>query len=86
MDNFSPNIIAVSASCDEDYLWVLLRDRRQLAVPLAYFPRLLNGTHADRQNVELWGQGTVLHWPSLDEHISVEGLLLGSFRARQSSS
>jgi hypothetical protein len=62
---------------DEDNLWVALADGRQLAVPLAYFPRLLHATPDQRQRFQMSGGGTGLHWEELDEDISVEGLLAG---------
>ena len=69
--------VAVSVWCDNDNLWGKLADGRQLAVPLAYFPRLLHATPDQRAAGELSGGGTGLHWPDLDEDISVHGLLLG---------
>ena len=62
---------------DDLNLWIELVDGRQLAVPLAYFPRLLNATPPQREQFEMSGGGTGLHWDALDEDISVEGLLLG---------
>lgn len=60
-----------------DNMWVDLADGRQLAVPLAYFPRLLHATPQQREQYEMSGGGTGLHWDVLDEDISAEGLLLG---------
>ena len=62
---------------DEDSMWLLLADGRQLSVPLAYFPRLLHATTEQRAASELSGGGTGLHWPTIDEDISVRGLLNG---------
>jgi len=62
----------------EDTMWVDLEDGRQLGVPLAYFPRLLNAESEQREKYELSGGGAAIHWESLDEDISVEGLLLGT--------
>ena len=47
-----------------------------LAVPLAWYPRLVQGSPAERQRWQLLGDGTI-EWPDLDEHIGVEGLLAG---------
>ena len=47
---------------DDLNLWVELVDGRQLAVPLAYFPRLLNATPSQREQFEISGGGTGLHW------------------------
>ena len=63
--------------CDDVNLWVLLRDGRQLSVPLAYFPRLLHATPEQRKKYELSGSGYGIHWDEIDEDISVPGLLLG---------
>ena len=62
---------------DSDNLWVFLTDGRQLSVPLTFFPRLLGASQQQRENFLISGGGTGLHWESLDEDISVEGLLLG---------
>jgi hypothetical protein len=58
-------------------MWVDLEDGRQLGVPLAYFPRLLNASPAQREKLTISGGGTGLHWDDLDEDISVPSLLLG---------
>lgn len=60
---------------DEDQMWVALSDGRTLGVPLAWFPRLLAAGPAERAKVELTPFG--MHWPALDEDVSVEGLLAG---------
>jgi hypothetical protein len=60
---------------DEHTMWVELTDGRMLGVPLAWFPRLLRATPAERGQVELSRVG--LHWEALDEDISIEGLLAG---------
>jgi hypothetical protein len=60
---------------DEDAMWVTLSDGRTLGVPLAWFPRLLHAGPEDRAAVILSPFG--LHWESLDEDISVAGLLAG---------
>jgi hypothetical protein len=60
---------------DEDTMWVALSDGRTLGVPLAWFPRLLNATPEQLEQVELSRVG--LHWEALDEDISVAGLLAG---------
>ncbi len=62
---------------DENNLWLLFHDGRQLSVPLAYFPRLTKASPLQRANVVVSGGGTGLHWDELDEDISVAGLLLG---------
>ncbi len=62
---------------DDNNIWLELADGRQLAVPLAYFPRLLHADPKQREQYELSGGGTGIHWAEIDEDISVEGLLLG---------
>ena len=69
--------VAVSVRCDDENLWVTLADGRQLAVPLAYFPRLLHASPEQRAACELSGGGRGIHWDQLDEDISVRGLLAG---------
>jgi len=56
-------------------MWIELTDGRTLGVPLAWFPRLLRATAAERAEVELSRVG--LHWEALDEDISMAGLLAG---------
>lgn len=68
---------AVEVSFSEHAFSVVLDDGRELSVPLAWFPRLLHGTPEQRQVWELIGPGTGIHWPELDEDISVAGLLAG---------
>jgi hypothetical protein len=58
-------------------LAVDLMDGRTIIVPVAWFPRLLAGTQAQRANWELIGDGIGIHWPDLDEDISPTGLLRG---------
>jgi len=61
--------------CDADSLWVDLSDGRVIGVPLAWFPRLLRATPAQREQVRISTRG--LHWDALDEDISLAGLLAG---------
>lgn len=72
---------ASEVSATDDELLVELVDGRRLAVPLAWFPRLLHASAAQRNRWELLGDGLGIHWPGLDEDISVLGLLRG-FRGR----
>jgi hypothetical protein len=66
---------ATSVRFDEHTMWVELTDGRTIGVPLAWFPRLLRATTAERAKVELSRVG--LHWETLDEDISIAGLLAG---------
>jgi hypothetical protein len=61
----------------EDTLTVDFKDGRSISVPLAWYPRLVYGTPEERNNWRLIGDGEGIHWPDLDEDLSVEGLLLG---------
>src|SRR5438093_2127267 len=58
-------------------LVVELRDGRVVSVPLAWYPRLAEGSPRERRRWELLGPGIGIHWPDLDEDISIEGLLHG---------
>ena len=69
--------LAKQVSFDDSMMWVDLADGRRLGVPLAYFPRLLHANPGQRNDYQMSGKGTGLHWEELDEDISVEGLLLG---------
>lgn len=62
---------------DADTMWLELADGRQLGVPLAYFPRLLNASADEREEYIISGGGTGLHWENLNEDILVDNLLLG---------
>jgi hypothetical protein len=54
-----------------------LADGRTIVVPLLWFPRLHHGTAKERNNWRLIGQGEGIHWPDLDEDVSVQNLVLG---------
>ena len=69
--------MAQRVTAGEDSLVVELSDGRTIAVPVAWFPRLLHGTPAERSNWRLIGSGEGIHWPDLDEDISVASLLAG---------
>jgi hypothetical protein len=71
--NSSPK--ATRVYFDADSLWVDLADGRIIGVPLAWFPRLLRATPAEREQVRIGSRG--LHWDALDEDISIAGLLAG---------
>ncbi len=71
-------VLAVSATVTDDMLSVDLSDGRRISAPITWYPRLANGSRSERANWRLIGRGTGIHWPDLDEDISVEGLLIGS--------
>ena len=68
---------AEHVSVTEDTLRAELADGRTIAVPLAWYPRLVHATQAERDNWKLIGDGHGIHWPDLDEDLSVEGLIAG---------
>lgn len=68
---------AVLVRTSDDVLTVDLEDGRSIAVPLCWYPRLEHATSDERENWQLIGNGTGIHWPDVDEDISVESLLLG---------
>jgi hypothetical protein len=80
------DVFAVSVCFSEDSLTVRLDDGRALSVPLAWYPRLLDGTAPEREDYKLIGDGEGIHWPKLDEDISVEGLLAGRPSAESAAS
>jgi hypothetical protein len=69
--------VAQSVTSSDEALIVDLADGRTITVPLAWFPRLAHGTLAERANWRFIGGGVDIHWPDLDEDISVESLLAG---------
>lgn len=70
----------------DDTLSVDLEDGRSISVPIGWYPRLANGTPAERANLQISGAGYGIHWPDLDEDIGVEGLLLGKHSSESRSS
>ena len=80
------DVFAESVGFSDDSLIVHLDDGRVLSVPLAWYPRLLNGTKQEREKLELIGHGEGIHWPDLDEDISVEGLIAGRRSAESDAS
>ncbi len=67
--------LAVDVSCTDDNLSVVLSDGRTVAVPLAWFPRLVGASAKQRAGWELIGGGVGIHWEAVDEDISVASLL-----------
>ena len=68
---------AVDVIITDETLTVNLDDGRTISVPLSWYPRLLYGTEKERENFRLIGNGEGIHWPDLDEDISIKGLLSG---------
>ena len=68
---------AMTIEVTEDTLTAELSDGRVISVPLAWYPRLVHATPEERNNWELIGTGQGVHWPDLDEDLSIEGFLAG---------
>lgn len=68
---------ACSVHVTDDVLVVELSDGRTITVPLAWYPRLWYGSPEERMNFEIIGDGEYIHWPDLDEDLSVSGILAG---------
>lgn len=79
-----PQVVNVVVT--EESLTVALVDGRSLSVPLEWYPRLSRATPAERGNWRLIGRGEGVHWPELDEDISVSGLLAGRASAESQAS
>ena len=71
-------VFAQTVHVTVDTLTVDLADGRGISVPLSWYPRLAHGTPAERTNWRLIGRGEGIHWPELDEDVSIENLLNGS--------
>ena len=74
----SPGERVVDVRFGEGSLTVSLADGRSVTAPLTWYPRLLHATPEQRGNWEVIGAGVGIHWPDVDEDLSVEGLLKGA--------
>lgn len=81
MSSFATEIIQVppilGLTLTDELLTVTLADGRIISVPIAWYPRLFHGSPAERDRWEIAPNQTGIHWPDLDEDISVKNLLLG---------
>ena len=76
---YRPNTaLAKAVRFDEDMMFVTLLDGRLIGVPIIWFPLLYEATPQQREKYEIGGGGVSLHWPDIDEDISVAGLLAGA--------
>ena len=75
MANAGERIMRVT--CTEDSVFVELADGRTVSAPVAWYPRILHATPQQRSNCLIAGAGYGIHWPEIDEDLSVEGLLRG---------
>ncbi len=73
----APEVLTVAVHCDEHNLIVDLSDARTISVPLAWYPRLFDATPDERNDWRLIADGEGIHWPRIDEDLSVAGLLRG---------
>ncbi len=67
----------MAVSITTDTLVVDLADGRTVSVPLAWYPRLLHATEDQRNHWQIAGAGFGIHWPEIDEDLSVQGILHG---------
>ena len=67
---------AVDVTVTDERLTVILADGRELSAPLAWFPRVLEATDAQRREWRFIGRGQGIHWPEIDEDVSIASLLL----------
>ena len=74
----NPGERVVNVSSTDIQLVVYLEDGRSISVPLTWYPRLLHATQKERDDWQVAGGGFGIHWPSIDEDLSVEGLLRGA--------
>jgi hypothetical protein len=86
MNTLTTEAKAQSITVTDDTLVVDLTDGRTISVPLAWYPRLLHGTSEERKNWRFIGEKEGIHWPDLDEDISVENLLMGKASGESQSS
>ena len=73
----TPEARAHHVSVSEDSLIIDLADGRTIIAPLGWYPRLWHGTLEERSHFEIISDGTLIHWPDLDEDLSVAGILAG---------
>ena len=74
----NPGERVTTVSSTDIQLTVELEDGRSISVPLAWYPRLLHASQSDRDEWQVAGGGFGIHWPAIDEDLSVEGLLRGA--------
>ena len=74
----NPGERVTTVSSTDIQLTVELEDGRSISVPLAWYPRLLHASQSDRDDWQVAGGGFGIHWPAIDEDLSVEGLLRGA--------
>ncbi len=79
---FVPSLaLAKAVTFDDALMHVALTDGRIISVPLIWFPLLFQATREQRQRYEIGGGGISLHWPEIDEDLSVANLMAGADRS-----
>jgi hypothetical protein len=68
---------AINVFFTDEIIGIVLSDGREVRVPLDFYPRLKNASSTQQNNFEIIGLGTGIHWPDIDEDLSVEGIVLG---------
>jgi len=76
-EKLEEEIRATKVWFEDDFICVELTDGRHVKTPLAFYPRLANATPAQRENFQMSGRGFGLHWPDIDEDLTVRGIALG---------
>ncbi|PIU83202.1 MAG: DUF2442 domain-containing protein [Elusimicrobia bacterium CG06_land_8_20_14_3_00_38_11] len=69
--------VAKKITFTNGFLCLHLADGREIKVPLEFYPRLKKATKKQREKYEIIGLGTGIHWPEIDEDLSVEGIIAG---------
>lgn len=69
--------IAIKVTFTEELLCLHLADGREIRVPLVFYPRLKKAKKEQREHYQISGMGTGIHWPDVDEDLSVEGIVAG---------
>jgi hypothetical protein len=77
MNTSTNDIRGIELTLNDREIAVDLSDGRTIIVPLAWFPRLRHATPKERNNWRLIGKGKGIHWPDLDEDVSIHNLLVG---------
>ena len=86
MSTLTAEAKAQNITITDDTLAVDLTDGRTISVPLVWYPRLVHGTETERNNWRFIGDKEGIHWPDLDEDISIENLLMGKPSGESQSS
>lgn len=77
LQKIEQNFAATKVWFDGDSLCVALADGREIKTPVDFYPRLRDATKKQRESYQLIGLGTGIHWPEIDEDLSVDGIVLG---------